>query len=337
MKRLKNTIFLFIAILIIVIAGYVVSNIYLTQGGSAEEEYFTIEKGDSLSQITDNLVEQGFVKNKLLWILNVKYKKSYSDMYAGSHKLAPNFSYNKIIQCLTGPPPKQEEKITIIEGWRINQISDYLESKAIIEKSDDFINQAIDLSLWQDKYDFLKDLSNKNSLEGFLFPDTYQIYKETDIETIISKTLDNFQTKINPFKEVIDKNEMSLLEIVILASIVEKEARGEENMRLVADVYLKRLENNTMRLQSDPTVNYVTGKSTDRPTLEDTYIDSLYNTYRNDGLPPGPICNPSLTAIKAVLDPLENEYYYFINTSEGEMVYARNFEEHQRNREKYLK
>ena len=126
-----------------------------------------------------------------------------------------------------------------------------------------------------------------------------------------------------------------MFEVMTLASILEREVQSDVDIRNAADVFLKRIKIG-MPLQSDATVNYITGKKTTRPTLEDLAADSLYNTYKYTGLPPGPISNPGMTAIRAAIEPTTNDYYYFITNTAGEAVFARTLEEHQKNIQQYL-
>ena len=148
--------------------------------------------------------------------------------------------------------------------------------------------------------------------------------------------LDNFDIKLNnEMRAEIEKQGKTIDEVIVLASIVEKEAAKYEDRRMAADIFLKRLKAG-MPLQSDATINYITKKGTTRPSYEDLEIQSLYNTYTNKGLPPAPISNPSLSSIQAVIYPIDNDYYYFLTDNDGNIHYGRNMEEHQVNREKYL-
>ncbi len=177
---------------------------------------------------------------------------------------------------------------------------------------------------------------DENNLEGFLFPDTYKFYRETTAKKIIEKMLNNFDKKLSSeIKEEIKSQNKTIFEIIILASMVEKEAGREEDMKKVADVFLNRLEVNHP-LQSDATINYVVGEGRNKASHEDLQIDSFYNTYKYNDLPPAPICNPGLNAINAVVYPAGTDYFYFLTDPEGRAYFAKTFEEHQRNRAEYL-
>jgi len=127
----------------------------------------------------------------------------------------------------------------------------------------------------------------------------------------------------------------NLFETVILASIIEREALYDEDRAMIADIFLKRLDDN-IGLQSDATINYITGKKTTRPTFNDLQVDSPYNTYKYRGLPPGPICNPGLASLKAAVYPQVNDYYYFLTDRDGRAHFGRTYAEHQQNIARYL-
>lgn len=250
----------------------------------------------------------------------------------------------------------QELTITIIEGWNTVEIGKYLEKEGIVNEKN-FL--AAERNFKPATFDFLKTLSSDADLEGFLFPDTYRILKATAelaktnpqlaSETIIKKILDNTQVKlaglnINPA----NNQDLSLFGIITLASIVEKETGRnavtaqqkqalQEERQTIAGIFLNRLKAG-MPLESDATINYITGKNNPQPSTIDLSMDSPYNTYKNQGLPKGPICNPSLSSIEAVLDPAKTDYFYFLHKQpSGEVVYSKTYDEHLKNKQKYLK
>lgn len=175
------------------------------------------------------------------------------------------------------------------------------------------------------------------SLEGYLFPDTYRFLKHTASDAVVRRFLDNFAAKRaklpSPAGSAVGH---SFHEVVILASIVEREVKTATDRAMVADLFWRRLAAG-IPLQSDATVNYATGKSALQPTLEDTQTDSAYNTYRHAGLPPGPIGNPGLESLTATLKPTSNEYLYFLTKPDGTTVFSKTLDEHNANKAKYLK
>jgi UPF0755 protein len=300
---------------------------------SLESKVFVIEKGQSLKEIGENLEKEGFIKDKNIFIFYSFLKNLRKNFLPGEYELKKNYSLKEIIKILTSPP--EEKKITIIEGLNLNEIASLFE-KEILVKKEDFLTAANDINFWRQKYEFLKDERIKN-LEGFIFPDTYRFYLKTNPKEIIFKILNNFERKVyNEIKEEITKQNKTVFEVITLASIVEKEVATEEDRKMVADIFLRRLKNN-IPLQADSTINYITGKNVRRASLKDIKIDSPYNTYKYKGLPPGPISNPGLISIKAVLYPQKNQYWYFLNLEDGTTIYSQTFKEHQENKIKYLK
>jgi UPF0755 protein len=172
--------------------------------------------------------------------------------------------------------------------------------------------------------------------EGKLFPETYFIPPTYTEQELLDLMLQTFETSVAPLQEQIDASELSLDEILILASIIEREANTVESMGLVSSVLQNRLESD-MLLQADASIEYVLDKPLSELTPEDLEIDSPYNTYRYTGLPPTPIGNPGLDAIAAVLEPTPSDYYYYITDAEGVFHFAETYEEHLRNIEQYLR
>ena len=197
----------------------------------------------------------------------------------GSYKTYRHF-YPKYIP----PPPREEVTITIIPGWDLKRAAIYLAGKG-----------------------FATSTKLDADLEGYLSPNTYRVYKDATLQEVIDKLQTAREDELKQFDDIIEKSGMSLKKILTLASVVEKEANTAEDMKMVADIFLRRLDEG-MALQSCATVNYVTGKNDPGVSSKDKQIDSPYNTYKYPGLPPGPICNPSLDAIKAVLEPTKNSW-----------------------------
>jgi len=191
---------------------------------------------------------------------------------------------------------------------------------------------------YSDKLSLLKDKPKYYSLEGYLFPDTYIIYNDASLEDIVLKMLHNFDSKLtSKMREDIKKQEKTIYEIITMASVIEKEVRDPEEMKIVSGIFWKRIDV-WQPLQSCASLAYILGINKPVYSIEDTKIESPYNTYQNYGLPPGPICNPGLAAIEAAIYPKETEYNYFLSKKEnGETVFSRTIEEHNLNKAKYLK
>ena len=172
-------------------------------------------------------------------------------------------------------------------------------------------------------------------LEGFLFPDTYNFDLKTDNFDMARIFLFNFEKKIGGETKI--SNKKNFFEVIIMASLLEKEARNFEDKQKIADILWRRLENK-MPLQVDATINYAIGQNKEKLSLIDLEINSQYNTYKNLGLPPGPICNPGKESILAAANPPKNDFWYYLSSSfDGKIIYSKDFEEHKLNKSKYLK
>lgn len=296
-----------------------------------------IKKGEGLKEIAQRLKNAGLIKNEKFFQFYVILRNLRKKFWPGEYQLNPNMSLKQIVEILTTQHLAPERTITIIEGWSNKEIAEYLEKENIIEK-EVFLNDLKKLKdEFAQKYDFLKNLPPDATLQGFLFPDTYRIHEKATTEEIVKKCLDNFETKITPQMYAdIKKRGKDIFEIVILASLIEKEASNEIDRRLIADIFWRRLEAN-IPLQSCATINYILGKPKKRLSFEETRIISPYNTYINRGLPPGPINNPGLSAIKAAIYPLPNDYWYFLAGPNNRTIFSKTKKEHNLAKQKYLK
>lgn len=294
---------------------------------------FKIEKGDGIEEIAGNLVEQGFLGSKFWFKVYVLVSGNRASFTDGEFSLSTDLSVRKLVKELISQRNSNKEvDITLLEGWTVNQIEKYLIDQGLI-KTGELIKYSKD---FDDKsYFFLIDRPKKATLEGYLYPDTYRVYAKTNVEEIVKKALNNFDEKLDDeFRREIKKQKKTIFEVVTLASMVEKEMFGYENRRVVADIFLKRLKAG-MALQSDATINFITGKGLTRPSSNDLKTNSLYNTYKYPGLPPGPISNPSIEAIKAVIYPQKTEYWYFLTTPDNKIIFSKNYDEHLKNKYKY--
>ena len=334
-KLIKYPLLLLIAVILFAWAYYsyqVASSV----SNSSEVASFEIKSGQGVNQISTSLYSRGLIKSMFWFEVYVWQKNLERDFIAGVHDLPLNLNIREITAKLTNPG-ESETTITVIEGWNNREIAGYLAEKDLVEEPE-FLNLVgSNLSQFANLYDFLADKPDGADLEGYLFPDTYRVFKNSSAAEIARKMLDNFEAKLTPKMRLDIKSQgWSVFEIVTLASIIEKEVRTPEDMKIVSGIFRKRLEAN-IALQSDATVNYVTGKGRIQPTADDLKVDSPYNTYQYRGLPPTPIANPGLNAINAAIYPENNPYYYFLTTKEtGEVIYSRTYDEHLQNKAKYL-
>lgn len=329
--------------LILAVATVVFAFISVISRPAADEEMekeVVIEPGESLSEIADVLHERGLIRNETAFKAYVYLEGVAGKLQAGIYNLSTAMSIKDIVRVISrGQLLSNERTIKILEGWNNREIGDYLEKNEIVSRADFLAAAGATNSkelLPDENYDFLADKDSSVDLEGYLFPDTYRIYKNSQAKDIIKKMLNNFGKKVTlDLRQEIESQGKTIFEIVTMASILEKELTKYEDRQMGADLFYRRLEIG-MPMQSDATVNYVTGKSERQPTYSDLETVSPYNTYLNKGLPPGPICNPSLSSIKAAIYPTPNEYFYYLNKKDGTTVWSKTGEEHAANKAKYL-
>jgi len=357
-----KTIILFLAIILLLGAAFYSYEINYPLNSRGQEREFVVNKGDGVKTIAANLKRDGLIRSELFFEAYVLVKKIQSKFKAGAYTLSPQLNMREISNIfIKGETSSKERSIKIIEGWNVRDIGNYLEYEAIVQ-SEEFLESVgfngVDYSKEKEKnwpkdyssqFSFLADKPKYAGLEGYLFPDTYRIYKDAEANDVILKMLSNFDKKLTKeLREEIRRQGRTVFEIVTLASIIERETGRDastpaarqaiaEERKIVAGIFMNRLKIG-MKLDSDATVNYVTGKKDPAPLLEDTRVNSPYNTYINKGLPPGPIANPSLSSIIAVIYPAKTDYLYFLHKQpSGEPVYAKTFEQHILNKNKFLK
>jgi UPF0755 protein len=322
--------------LVLALAVFVWEGIYVPMTPEFKEtKIFSAEKGEGTKEISINLQEQGFIKYGFLFRIYALTRGVADKLQAGNYLLSPSMAMPEITKKLVSGDIVRE-KITIIEGWNIRDISFYLEEQGIVKAADfsTLVNSARDFS---EDFDFLSSKPEILSLEGYLFPDTYEIQKGESTEELVRKILKNFGQKLTPeLREEIKKQDKTIFEIITMASLIEKEVKTLEDKKMVSGVLWKRLENG-MPLQVDATISYITGKKNAKVLIADTQIDSRYNTYKYLGLPRGPISNPGLESIVSAFSPENSQYWYYLSTPEGETIFSRTFEEHNKAQAEYLK
>ena len=299
------------------------------------EKEFMVVSGESVGQIAKNLTEQGIINSEFSFKLYILLKGWQSSIQAGTYILTP-MNIPDIAATLAIGKVDNEITIKFIEGWTMSEIAEYLVNEKIIENIDQFLNSAKAIN-FSDEFDFLKDVESR-SLEGFLFPDTYRVFKDSTIADIISRQLQNFDEKLTPaLRTEIRASARTIYEMLIIASIIEAEVTTDEDRRLVAGILWKRLDAN-MPLQVDSSLKYIIGKqSRNALTFEELEIDSPYNTYKYKGLPPSPINNPGESAIRAAIYPKNSDYWFYLSDKKGNTIFSKTSDEHNQNVEKYLK
>jgi UPF0755 protein len=283
-----------------------------------------IPLGTPAGRISRMLEEQGLIRSAFIFDIMLKITNRDSQLKAGEYLLNPAMNTMEVIQKLN-EGTIVTHRIMIPEGYELKQIAAVLAKEGLVDP-ERFLRLAFNAELvLDDNPPFDLPIS---SLEGYLFPDTYYFAKEQREEGIIRQMVNRFVEVVIPNVDLsLLDDKYTLHEVITLASIVEKEVIYDFERPLVAAVYHNRL-NIGMRLQADPTVRYVMTENRSRVLYSDLEIDSPYNTYRYDGLPPGPIASPGLKSIMAVLEPADVDYLYFVAKNDGTHVFSRTFEEH---------
>jgi len=297
------------------------------------EQSLSLQPGLTTAQAGTQLRQAGIIRDSFLFRLVVATLYPRRSIKAGTYTVSGSLNLVDAASLFVKGMPRKEVTMRIIEGWSIPDIADYLDKEGIVTKSA-FLSET--LKDYTARFPFLPPRSGSISLEGYLFPDTYRIFADSTPEDIITKLLENFRAHYTTGMERATRDQSrSMHNIVTLASILEREVKSDTDRRMVADIFFRRLSTG-MPLQADSTINYITGKKNAQAQSEDLAIDSAYNTYRHKGLPPGPISNPGLSALQAALSPIKNQYWFFLTAPDGSVVYSKTFEEHVKNKIKYL-
>lgn len=311
-------------IIILVLLAVVAGAFVMTNGfgfTSGDEQKITISAGMTGTQISELLYENNLIKSRIGFKIALKLSGKGQDIKVGEYTVAPGMQYNEIIEILTGYSSAGLIKVTVPEGTKLKDVAKLFE---VCVPAEEFLDVARNGEF---DYAFLKDIPrDDNYLEGFLFPETYMVEETTEAEVIINMMLKEFEKVYTDdiLKEA-EKLGFSTREIITLASVIEKE--GVSELDKISSVFHNRL-NIGMRLESCATVNYLFDEPKDVLSLEDTHIESPFNTYRNAGLPPSPICSPGKNAIIAAVYPASTDYLFFISNGEGDNLFSKTFEEH---------
>lgn len=279
---------------------------------------FVVGKGEGVREIANNLKREGLIRDAVVFFLLARQQGLDKQIQAGDFRLNPSMNANQVANNLTHGT--LDIWVTIPEGLRAEEIADILKDKMPSYKED-----------WRQMLD---------QNEGYLFPDTYLIPRDADINLVLSLLKNNFQQK---YQSVVQTKTTNLTDAdtITVASIIEREAVYAEDRPLVASVIMNRI-NIGMVLGADPTVQYAVGYQTDTKswwkkdlTVDDLVINSPYNTRKNPGIPPGPISNPGLSAIEAALKPAKTDYLYYFSDKQGHLHFATTLDGHNANIKKY--
>lgn len=298
-----------------------------------EDRQFQVSLGESVPSIANRLQAEGLIQNAGAFRAYLQYTGLDISLQAGTYNLSPGMTAVEIGQSLQDATPS-EVTLVVLEGWRMEEIANSLPTTGLEVSPKNFLEAA---SNHPAGYPFLDDLPSHSTLEGFFFPGSYQAPRNLSATQMVSLLLDNFKAQLTPkMQRGFSNQDLSVFQAVSLASIVQREAVSEEEMPLIASVFFNRLAAG-MKLEADSTVQYALGYNSKQNTWwtnplsrQDLQIDSLYNSYLYPGLPPGPIDNPGLSALRAVAFPAQTPYYYFRAACDGsgKHTFAETFEEH---------
>lgn len=297
----------------------------------------SIQQGESTAEIARDLQVRGLIANDTVFLGMLKLRGEGTNFQPGIHEIRAGESMEQIADELSKSVAPKEVRITLPEGRRLEEDAEAAANVGVGTAQTFAQVVAHPDPSWS--YDFLADLPKGATLEGFLFPDTYQLPASPKAADLVKRMLDDFQRRVTPdIRQQIAAQKHSVYETVIVASIVEREAKVPEERPRIAGVYWNRLKRG-IGLFADPTVQYAIGKPGNwwpRLSTDDLKVNSPYNTYVKQGLPPGPICSPGLSSIQAAANP-QGDYLYFVakNDGSGQHAFARTLDEHNANRTKY--
>ena len=290
---------------------------------AGENIYMVVKPGTTASEISDRLMQLGVIDSRLRFWWLMKLQGDAGKFKTGTYAFTPHMDEQAVLDKLVAGDTTVV-KFTIPEGFGIKEIAKRLADEGLVDEQE-FLAEAKDFA----PYDYMKKRPNvRYAAEGYLFPDTYVIHSDVSAEGIMKMMAEDFDTRLTPaLRQQAAAKGLSIHDLVTLASLVEKEARYDEDRPIIAQVFFKRLQMG-MPLQSDTTLQYLMAGPKEDVSIEDTKIDSPYNTYQHEGLPPGPIASPGMKSILAVLNPANTDYLYFVADRQGHNHYSQTYDEH---------
>lgn len=290
---------------------------------AGENIYMVVKPGTTASEISDRLMQLGVIDSRLRFWWLMKLQGDASKFKTGTYAFTPHMDEQAVLDKLVAGDTTVV-KFTIPEGFGIKEIAKRLADEGLVDEQE-FLAEAKDFA----PYDYMKKRPNvRYAAEGYLFPDTYVIHSDVSAEGIMKMMAEDFDTRLTPaLRQQAAAKGLSIHDLITLASLVEKEARYDEDRPIIAQVFFKRLQMG-MPLQSDTTLQYLMAGPKEDVSIEDTKIDSPYNTYQHEGLPPGPIASPGMKSILAVLNPASTDYLYFVADRQGHNHYSQTYDEH---------
>jgi UPF0755 protein len=347
-RKIVLLISIFLLIFIVLIGGggylYIQSALKPVDAGSKLHKTVVIPIGSSVTGIGERLEENGIIKNAKVFKYYVKFNNEGGFM-AGKYQLSPSMDVPEIVNRLKSGKVLAEAtfKITIPEGKQLKEIAGIM-AKATHQNEVDVFTKLNDkqyIKSLMSKYptiltDEILHSTVKYPLEGYLYPATYPFYKPNpSVEEMVTAMLDKTNSVLSDYTEKRKEKKLSIHQLLTMASLVEEEATGKADRKTIASVFYNRLKQG-MPLQTDPTVLYAQGRHKEKVLYKDLEVNSPYNTYRNTGLPPGPIANSGRVSIEAALDPNQTDYYYFLATADGDVIFTKTLAEHNQKKAEYI-
>lgn len=310
------------------VASYYLPNYFLSE----TEAYVHVREQMTATDIADQLYDDGLIINPGWFRLVARVTGQADELKQGEYTIRSDMSLQQILAKLKSGK-SEAARLVVPEGYTVRQTAQALDKLGIV-KEEDFLRAANDTSLL---YPYMKGNRKVTFVtEGFLFPDTYLIGKDATAEDVVTMMLKNFDRHLTDgIRQQIGERNMSIYQFVTLASLIEKEAKYAEDRPLIASVFLNRLSRH-MKLQSDASISYAMGTHKAAYSISETEYDSPYNTYRYEGLPPGPIANPGMDCMKAIIDAPNTSYLYFVADKDGHNYFATTYENHMKNVKEYM-
>lgn len=350
-KIIRVILILFVLALVILgFAGYRYISNGLAPVDATSEEVVEVEipTGSSRGDIANILEENGVIDNSFVFEQYMRFRGG-NDYQAGNYSMSPSMSVEEIVGYLNeGGTPITEQAIgqlTIPEGVHIEQIAERLEENTEFSE-DDFMSLIQDPAFIEEMSEEFPDLltsavaaseETRYVLEGYLFPATYEVFEDTTLEGLVTQTISRMHQAVAPYYADISAGDLSVHEILTLASYIEREGTSDEDRQLISGVFYNRIDEG-MPMQTDPSVAYALGEHRERTSYEDLEVDSPYNTYMYAGIGPGPVNSPSESAIQAAVHPEESDYLYFLaDLDTGEIYYSETYDQHIEYQNEYLR
>jgi len=341
-REIKRAAFFVATMLLFLTIGSLTYEIYLSHTTFRGKKEVVVAQGLGSRAIGALLKQEGVISSKWAFVMYVSLRSEASSLKPGRYEFLDNATIPEIARDLIAGAAR-EHAITIPEGWTSRDIARFFAEQNIAPEDTAMQFLAHPPEDFVRRFVFLSELPRGAGLEGYLFPDTYRVFDSAALQDIAAKMLENFDRKMAlDLRAEISRQKKTIFEIITMASLIEKEVASDQDRAVVSGILWKRLSAG-IPLQVDATVVYVRNHRSEiinrvsKISLTDKKIDSPYNTYRYRGLPPGPIANPGLSAIRAAIYPKPSSYLYYLSAPDGRTIFSRTLDEHNAAKAKYLR